>query len=123
MENNNSDSAPPLRKPAPIVTSESDLLNAGFATAAFVGLGAVVLRRSNLLPGILLGVGAMMAPRIFPDLEPALRPLIKSVLRAGYTAAGRAKEVVAEAGEQFQDMIAEIRYEDDVVQAKDEEGG
>jgi hypothetical protein len=112
MPVNNSPLGSSKDKVAP-VTSEDDLVNAGLATAAIVGLGVVILR-SNLLPGMLLGVASMMAPRLFPNLEPALRPFIKDAIKVGYSAAGKAKEMAAEASEQFQDMVAEIRYEEEL---------
>jgi hypothetical protein len=40
-----------------------------------------------------------------------LRPLLKGAIRAGYGVANKAKETVAEAGEQFQDIVAEVKAE------------
>jgi hypothetical protein len=107
-------------KSAPIVTREDDF-HAGLATAAIVGLGAFIFRRS-LLPGMLLGVASMAAPRIFPELEPALRPLIKNTLKAGLAVARKGKEMTAEASEQLEDIIAEIRYEEETAKVENKNG-
>jgi hypothetical protein len=61
---------------------------------------------------ILLGVGvAMVAPTILPSLAAGLRPLAKSLVKGGVTLYDAAKEGVAEAGEQLNDLIAESRAE------------
>jgi hypothetical protein len=101
---------------ATTVASDDDLFNAGLTAAALVGLGLMIIR-PRLLPGLVLGVAAMMAPRVFPGLQGSLRPLMKDVIRTGYMAAEKAKEIVAEAGEQLQDLAAEVRYEDAMTKA------
>jgi hypothetical protein len=53
----------------------------------------------------------MLAPNFLPKLGNGLRPLLKGAVRAGYSIAERAKETVAEAGEQFQDIVAEVKSE------------
>jgi len=80
------------------------------ATAAVVGLGVAALE-VELLPGLLLGVGAMLAPKVFPVLGSVVRPLAKTVIRLGYSLVSTTQSVVAEAGEQIQDMVAEVQAE------------
>ena len=80
------------------------------ATVALVGLGAALIE-VELIPGILLGVAAMMAPDVLPKLGRILRPMIKGTVRAGYAFAEKTREVVAEAGEHMDDIVAEVRSE------------
>jgi hypothetical protein len=79
-------------------------------TVALVGLG-VALIEEELLAGMVLGVAAMAFPNLVPRLGRAVRPLFKSAVRAGYGLAAKTRETVAEVGEQFEDVIAEVRAE------------
>lgn len=85
------------------------------ATVAAVALG-VALIEIELIPGMLIGVAAMIAPRFLPRLGSSLRPLMKTAMRAGYATFEKTKEVMAEASEQFQDVAAEARHDQDVAQ-------
>ena len=85
-------------------------LGSKVATVALVGLGAALIE-VELVPGILLGVAAMLAPDIMPKLGRILRPMVKETVRAGYTLAEKTREVVAEAGEHIDDIVAEVRSE------------
>jgi hypothetical protein len=85
-------------------------LGSKVATVALVGLGAALIE-VELIPGILLGVAAMMAPDIMPKLGRILRPMLKGTVRAGYAFAEKTREVVAEAGEHIDDIVAEVRSE------------
>ncbi|MBV8842660.1 MAG: DUF5132 domain-containing protein [Bryobacterales bacterium] len=80
------------------------------ATVALVGLG-VALIEVEWIPGLLIGAAAMAAPNLLPRLGRAMRPLLKEVIRAGYSFAETARGVAAEAGEQVQDIVAEVRSE------------
>lgn len=61
---------------------------------------------------VLLGIGvAMVAPSVLPNLATGLRPLAKSLVKGGVTLYDAAKEGFAEAGEQFNDLVAESRAE------------
>lgn len=61
---------------------------------------------------VLLGLGvAMVAPTVFPALASGLRPFAKALVRGGITLYDAAKEGVAEAGEQLNDLVAETRAE------------
>ncbi len=102
---------PPLAAPVTATAQETDgSLGSKVATVALIGLGAALIE-VELVPGILLGVAAMAMPNLLPKLGKALRPLVKETVRAGYSLAGRAREGVAEMGEQFQDMMAEVKSE------------
>jgi hypothetical protein len=107
-----SETAPPL-PPAESPSSQSkmeDVLGSKLATVAVVGLG-VALIEAELIPGMLIGIGAMLAPDLMSKLGTGLRPFIKGAMRAGYSLAEKAKETVAEAAEQYQDMVAEVHSE------------
>jgi hypothetical protein len=94
-----------------ITNSHKDTtLGSKLATVAAIGVG-VALIEAELIPGMLIGVAAMVAPGFLPKLGNGLRPLVKGAVRAGYSLAERAKEAVAEAGEQFQDIVAEVKAE------------
>src|SRR5262245_44903911 len=59
-------------------------------------------------PTVLIGVGAVL---LAPFLLPTLRPLTKTVVKSGLQVAGKARELVSEAGEQFSDIVAEAKSE------------
>jgi hypothetical protein len=60
----------------------------------------------------LVGVGvALAAPTVLPAVGSALRPLLKSAVKGGVFLYDAVKESVAEAGEQLNDMVAEVRAE------------
>ena len=79
-------------------------------SVALVGLGAALIE-AELLAGMALGVAAIAIPGLAPKLGTAFRPLLKSAVRATYGAASKTRETVAEMGEQFQDIVAEVRAE------------
>ena len=79
-------------------------------TVAAVGVAAALIE-VELIPGMLLGVAAMLAPNLLPKVGNGLRPLIKEAVRAGYSVTSKARETIAEAGEQFQDIVAEVKAE------------
>jgi hypothetical protein len=67
----------------------------------------VALISTELIPGMLIGLAAAF----LPGMGPKLRPLLKSTVRAGYSAVQKTRELVAEASEQMQDAVAEARAE------------
>jgi hypothetical protein len=81
-----------------------------FATVALIGAGVAIIE-PELIPGMLIGAGAWMAPKLFPALGGLLRPMIKGVVKAGYSASMAAREFAAEAREQVEDIVAEARAE------------
>lgn len=80
------------------------------ATAAVTGLAVAVLN-AELLPGVLIGAGALLARRLLPDAGPALQPLLRTTVKAGYGVFSALQSVLAEAAEQVEDMVAEARVE------------
>ena len=103
---------PPKPQSASSNGDRDDIFGSKLATVAAVGLG-VALIEAELIPGMLIGVGAMLAPNLLNRLGAGLRPLVKGAVRAGYTVVEKTKETLAEAGEQYQDIVAEVKSEQD----------
>jgi hypothetical protein len=82
------------------------------ATVGVVGVG-VALVEAALLPGVLLGVAAVAAPKYMPRLGAALTPIFRSTVRGVYKAAHKTREMMAEAQEQVGDIVAEMEAEND----------
>ncbi|GEM_PF-6028640 len=98
-------------------TQESSLETGSLATTALV-LGGIALLQPELLTGMALGAGvALLSSRMPKIAATTLRPALKAVVRAGYSAI----EVVAQAAEEIQDMVAEARSEHEHQPAAKEE--
>jgi hypothetical protein len=97
--------------------SAQDLSSTGsLATTALV-LGGIALLQPELLTGMALGAGvALLSGRMPKIAATTLRPALKAVVQAGYSAI----EVVAQAAEEFQDMVAEARAEHEQPATKEE---
>jgi hypothetical protein len=79
-------------------------------TGALIGVAALI--EPELLVGMAVGAGIAMASGWLPDLVGGtVRPLVKTAIKAGYSAATMAREMVSEAAESVQDMVAEARSE------------
>jgi hypothetical protein len=91
-------------------------LNKTVATVVVVAAGAALFEAA-LLPGIVIGVAAVAAPKYLPKLAGALNPLFKSTVRGTYKFAQKSREMFAEAHEQVHDIVAEVKAEADA--AKD----
>lgn len=87
--------------------------NEAMTVAATVGVVAVgaALFEVALLPGIALGVAAMLAPKYAPKMSAAAAPLFRSSVRGVYKFGQRTREMVAEAKEQVNDIVAEVHAE------------
>ena|SRR5438477_6989376 len=111
-EDNLSAAASHLAAGAKNAAAEAGLDREGpsLATAALIGVGVAIIE-PELIPGLLIGAGAVLAPKLFPALGGILRPLVKSVVKVGYSAATSVREAVAEVGEQVEDIVAEARSE------------
>jgi Protein of unknown function (DUF5132) len=91
--------------------SENGGLNKTVATVVVVAAGAALFEAA-LLPGLVLGVAAMAAPKYLPKLAGALTPIFKSTVRGTFKLAQKSKEAFAEAHEHVNDIVAEVRAED-----------
>jgi Protein of unknown function (DUF5132) len=64
------------------------------------------------VPGIFAGLGAVvLAPIVIPTLVKVGKPIAKAAIKGGIVAYEAAKGVVAEAGEVFEDLVAEAKVE------------
>jgi Protein of unknown function (DUF5132) len=95
------------------------LPNEAVTVAATVGVVTVgvALFEVALLPGMVIGVAAMLAPKYVPKVGAALTPMFKSTVRGAYKFGQKTREMVAEAKEQVHDIVAEVHAEDDVAKA------
>jgi hypothetical protein len=89
---------------------ENGGLNKTVATVVVVAAGAALFEAA-LLPGLVLGVAAMAAPKYLPKMAGALSPLFKSTVRGTFKLAQKSKEAFAEAHEHVNDIVAEVRAE------------
>ena len=92
--------------------SQESGLNKTVATVVVVAAGAALFEAA-LLPGLVLGVAAMAAPKYLPKLAGAVNPLFKSAVRGTYKFAQKSKEMFAEAHEQVHDIVAEVKAENE----------
>ena len=74
------------------------------ATVAVVAIGAFVFEAA-LIPGIALGVAAMLVPKFLPQMGSALDPLVKSTVRSAYRARQRTQEILAGAQGSVHDLV------------------
>ena len=81
------------------------------ATVAVVGVGVAVFEAA-LLPGLVLGVAAMLVPKALPSVGAVLNPLFKSTVRGAYKFGQKTKEMVAEAQEHVNDIVAEAKADE-----------
>jgi hypothetical protein len=91
-------------------TNERDVVVTTAATVGVVAVGAALFEVA-LLPGIALGVAAMLAPRYAPNISAAIGPMFRSSVRGIYKFGQKTNEMVAEAKEQVQDIVAEVKAE------------
>lgn len=96
------------------LTEVHDRPNEAITTAATVGAVAVgaALFEAALLPGIAIGVAAVLAPKYLPKIGEALAPMFRSSVRGMYVLGRKTREIVADAKEQVGDIIAEVEAED-----------
>jgi|SRR5215471_2349919 len=80
------------------------------AAVAVIGIGAALIE-VEWIPGILIGIGAMLVPKLIPGFSDAMKPVVRTAVRGGYLATMKTRELVAEAKEQVEDLVAEVRAE------------
>jgi len=92
----------------------SQARDTALATAATVGVVAVgaVIFEAALIPGLVLGVAAVLAPQYLPKIGSALTPAFRSTVRGAYRLGQKSREALAEAQEHFHDIAAEVNAED-----------
>jgi hypothetical protein len=87
----------------------SEAVMAG-ATVGVVAVGAVLFEIA-LLPGIAIGVAAMLVPKFVPKAGAALTPMFRSSVRGVYRLSHKTRTMVAEAKEHVDDIVAEAHAE------------
>lgn len=99
----------------PATDGAEQSLDTGLATAATVGVVAVgvIIFEAALLPGLILGAAAALAPSYLPKIGSALNPLFRSTVRGAYRFGQKSREALAEAQEHLHDIAAEVDAEDD----------
>ena len=82
-------------------------------TATVVGVVAIgaLIFEAALIPGMVLGVGAMLVPKVLPRLGEGLQPAFRATVRGAYKAGRSARHAFAEAKEQVHDVVAETKAE------------
>jgi hypothetical protein len=80
------------------------------ATIGVIGVGAALIE-VGLIPGMIIGVAAAYAPKYLPRVGSRLQPMFKSAVRGAYKFSRKARETVAEAKEQVNDIVAEVHAE------------
>ncbi|MGY6213829.1 DUF5132 domain-containing protein [Methylolobus aquaticus] len=66
------------------------------------------LIQNDIARGVAIGVGVAAAGAF---LLPAVRPVARAVLKTAILSFEKGREVVAEAGEAFEDIVAEVKAE------------
>ena len=114
-----SEPTPGIADAVPVDAHEIGHLPNEAVTVATVGVVAVgvALFEVALLPGMVIGVAAMLAPKYVPKVGAALTPMFKSTVRGAYKFGQKTRELVAEAKEQVHDIVAEVHAEDDAAKA------
>jgi hypothetical protein len=92
------------------ISKEEAKILATVATVGVVGVGVAVFEAA-LLPGVVLGVAAMAAPKLLPRVGSALNPVFRSTVRGIYKIGQKTKEMIHETHEQVQDIVAEVDAE------------
>jgi hypothetical protein len=81
------------------------------ATVGVVVVGAALLEAA-LIPGIVLGAAAVLAPKYLPKLRDRLQPLWHSTVRGAYILGRKARSAVGEVKEHMSDIAAEVHAEE-----------
>lgn len=82
------------------------------ATVGVVAVGAAIFEAA-LIPGLVLGVAAALAPKYVPKMGDALAPMFRSSVRNVYKMGQKTREMMAEAKEHMNDIVAEVHAEKD----------
>jgi hypothetical protein len=106
-------SAAATQKVSHFVTRGRDFVSgnaASVATATAIFVGAALIE-VELLPGLIIGAGAILLGKLLPKIGAYVRPTMKGALQAGFFMTQKAREVMAETSEQVHDLVAEVKHE------------
>ena len=67
--------------------------------------------KSDTTRGAAIGVGVVVALAAIPAIVHAGRPLARVALKSGLLLLEKSREAIAEAGENIEDLVAEVRAE------------
>jgi Protein of unknown function (DUF5132) len=81
------------------------------ATIGVVAVAAAILS-AELIPGMVLGVAAALAPRFLPKMGSGLQPLFNSTVRGAYKLGRKARSAFGEIQERVNDITAEVKAEE-----------
>jgi len=81
------------------------------ATVGAVVVGAALLETA-LIPGIILGAAAVLAPKYLPKLSERLQPMFHATVRGVYKLGRKARSAVGEVQEHMSDIAAEVHAEE-----------
>ena len=76
------------------------------ATVGVICVGAALFEAA-LIPGMVIGVAAMLVPKALPALGAAVEPAFRGAVRGTYKLGQKARHIMAEAEEQVHDVVAE----------------
>jgi hypothetical protein len=109
--------AEPASEPGVEETDQSSTdFAAEVATIGVVAVGVAVVS-AELLPGVVIGVAAALAPKYLPKLGERLEPLFKSTVRGAYKLGRKARFAVGEIQERVNDITAEVKAEEESAEA------
>lgn len=95
------------------IDSEDDDFVASAVTFGVIFVGAALIEAA-LIPGMIVGAAAVLAPKYLPKIGAGLEPLVKGAVRGAYKFGQKAREVVAEAQEHVNDIMAEVNAEQEL---------
>lgn len=87
-------------------TGNGDDFMVAAATVGVICVGAALFEVA-LIPGMLIGVAAMLAPKALPRLGATVEPAFRGAVRGTYKLGQKARHIIAEAEEQVHDIVAE----------------
>ncbi len=67
--------------------------------------------KADIWTGIIIGAGLLLAPIVIPAVAAAARPILKTALKGGLKLIETGNELIAEASEAIEDLVAEARAE------------
>ncbi len=101
--------AEPAAAPSTGWTAPDDMMTK-VATVGVIGVAAALVEVA-LVPGIIIGIGAMLVPKVMPKIADGVQPAFRSVVRGAYHVGQKARHAFAEAQEQVHDIVAEADAE------------
>lgn len=78
--------------------------------------------KNNIISGLAFGIGAaVIAPVVIPVLSAGVKPMAKVAIKEGIQLYEKGRELMAEARETMEDLVAEARSEIEVTQSSEKE--